>query len=285
MVRALIERRSSRRVRRLGRRSLALGSALALCLSLGAGGAAARTDRAASGITVFAAASLTQAFPVLAPGNTYSFAGSNTLAAQIANGAPADVFASANTSIPAALYAKGLIEKPVDFTRNTLVLVVPKSNPAGIQSIYDLARPGVSIDIANPSVPVGGYTLQVWNQMGLTASLMPNVVSQEVDVTSVLAKIAHGPGRRRLRLLDGCPDRPRPGHRDRPPGLGPAEGRLRDGHRHEQPESGGGAGVRRPRAERLGASDDAQVRVPAARGAGAGDLPGGAREGHGRCRG
>jgi molybdate transport system substrate-binding protein len=173
-------------------RLAALAGLVALCLAVSAGGASAAPARAASGITVFAAASLTQAFPVIAPGNTYSFAGSNTLAAQITNGAPADVFASANTTIPATLYAQGVIEKPVNFTRNTLVMVVPKSNPANIHSIYDLTKPGVSIDIAGPAVPVGSYTLQVWTQMGLTSQLQPNVVSQEVDVTTVLAKIVAG---------------------------------------------------------------------------------------------
>jgi molybdate transport system substrate-binding protein len=176
-------------------RSLRLGplaGLVALCLSAGAAGASAAPARATSGLTVFAAASLTQAFPVIAPGNTYSFAGSNTLATQITNGAPADVFASANTTIPATLYAQGLIEKPVNFTRNTLVMVVPKANPANIHSIYDLTRPGVSIDIANSAVPVGSYTLQVWSQMGLTSQLQPNVVSQEVDVTTVLSKIVAG---------------------------------------------------------------------------------------------
>ena len=61
-------------------------------------------------------------------------------ATQIANGAPADVFAAANTSIPASLYAQGLVEKPVNFTRNTLVIVVPKGNPAGIKGIFDLTK-------------------------------------------------------------------------------------------------------------------------------------------------
>jgi molybdate transport system substrate-binding protein len=114
----------------------------------------------ANGVTVFAAASLTQVFPAIAASNTYSFAGSNALATQITNGSPADVFAAANTSIPATLYAQGLVEKPVNFTRNTLVIVVPKSNPANIHNIYDLTKPGVSIDIANSGVPVGSYTLQ-----------------------------------------------------------------------------------------------------------------------------
>jgi molybdate transport system substrate-binding protein len=143
-------------------------------------------------ITVFAAASLTDVLPALDESETYSFAGSNTLAAQIANGAPADVLASANTAIPASLYAAGFVEKPVNFTRNTLVIVVPKSNPANISSIYDLTKPGVSIDIASSGVPVGGYTLSVLGQMNLTKAVLANVVSEETDVRSVLAKVAFG---------------------------------------------------------------------------------------------
>jgi molybdate transport system substrate-binding protein len=153
---------------------------------------AATPAGAVSGITVYAASSLTNVFPAIDPSPTYSFAGSNTLAAQIQLGAPADVFASANTTIPAQLYAKGLVEQPVDFTRNTLVIVVPKSNPAGINSIYDLTKPGVTIDIANSGVPVGSYTLQVLNQMNLTKPVLANVVSQETDVRVVLSKVALG---------------------------------------------------------------------------------------------
>ena len=131
-------------------------------------------------------------FPAIDSAPKYSFAGSNTLAAQITLGAPADVFASANTTIPAQLYAKGIIEQPVNFTRNTLVIVVPKSNPAGIKSIYDLTKPGVTIDIANSGVPVGSYTLQILSQMNLTKPVIANVVSQETDVREVLSKVAAG---------------------------------------------------------------------------------------------
>jgi molybdate transport system substrate-binding protein len=155
-------------------------------------GATALPAVPAKPILVFAAASLTDVFPAVDATQTYSFAGSNTLATQIANGAPADVFASANTSIPAALYAQGLVEKPVNFTRNTLVVVVPKSNPAGINDIYDLTKPGVKIDIANPAVPVGSYTLTILRNMSLTSKIIPNVVSQEEDVRSVLTKVALG---------------------------------------------------------------------------------------------
>jgi len=145
-----------------------------------------------AGLTVYAASSLTNVFPAIDSSPKYSFAGSNTLAAQIELGAPADVFASANTSIPAALYAKGLVETPVDFTRNTLVIVVPSTNPGGIHSIYDLTKPGVTISIANSAVPVGSYTLQILNQMDITAAVMKNVVSQESNVRDVLSQVALG---------------------------------------------------------------------------------------------
>ena len=77
---------------------------------------------------------------------------------------------AANTTTPASLYASGVVEKPVNFTRNTLAVVVPKANPAGIKSIYDLTKPGIKIDDAASSVPVGSYTVQVLNQMGLNAA-------------------------------------------------------------------------------------------------------------------
>ena len=173
-------------------RALALCVAVAVCVGVGAGGASAKSSRQAAGVTVYAAASLTDVFPKIDPGNSYNFAGSNALATQITNGAPADVFASANTQLPAQLYAQGLVEKPVTFTRNTLVAIVPKANPAGIKSIYDIAKPGVKLDIANAAVPVGSYTLQVWKQMGLSSQMQANVVSQETDVRIVLQKVQLG---------------------------------------------------------------------------------------------
>jgi molybdate transport system substrate-binding protein len=142
-------------------------------------------------LTVFAAASLTNAFPKIDANPHYSFAGSNALAAQIRQGAPADVFASANTSIPQQLYAAGLVERPVVFTRNALVLVVPKSNPANIHSVYDLRRQGVKLVVAAPGVPVGDYTRIVLHNLGLD-DVLPHVVSNENDVRGVLAKVALG---------------------------------------------------------------------------------------------
>jgi molybdate transport system substrate-binding protein len=169
-------------------------SLLVLCLVafLVAGVAARAEARSRSQLTVYAAASLTDVFPRIDSTPKYSFAGSNALAAQIQLGAPADVFASANTTLPAQLYAKGLCSKPVVFTRNTLVIVVPKSNPAGIHSIYDLTKSGVKLDIAASGVPVGSYTLQILKNMNLLAAVLKNVVSQETDVREVLAKVALG---------------------------------------------------------------------------------------------
>jgi molybdate transport system substrate-binding protein len=142
-------------------------------------------------LTVFAAASLTNVFPQIAPRSHFSFAGSNMLAAQIEQGAPADVFASANTKLPQQLYAEGLVEKPVVFTRNELILIVPKSNPAGIHSVFDLRRPGVKLVVGAAGVPVGDYTRVVLHNLGLD-DVLSNVVSQETDVREVLAKVALG---------------------------------------------------------------------------------------------
>jgi molybdate transport system substrate-binding protein len=164
-------------------------SVLAVAGLLVTGGAAARPSD--SGPTVFAASSLTDAFPKIDGSATYSFAGSNTLAAQIRQGAPADVFASANTAIPNGLYQDHLCSKPVVFTRNALVVIVPRTNPAKIQSVSDLRRRGVKIVIAAAGVPVGDYTLQVLKELRLLRVLR-NVVSRETDVREVLAKVALG---------------------------------------------------------------------------------------------
>jgi molybdate transport system substrate-binding protein len=171
------------------RRVLIAAAAAAAVLSL-AGGHASAGPKAQ--LTVYAAASLTDVFPKIDSRQRYQFGGSNTLAAQIAQGAPADVFASANMTLPNGLFAKGLCSKPVVFTRNTLVVVVPKANPAKIRSIYDLTKTGVKLVIAGSGVPVGSYTLQVLQNMNLSGGVLKNVVSRETDVREVLAKVALG---------------------------------------------------------------------------------------------
>ena|SRR5438034_1574339 len=161
--------------------------ALAVCATVVSVAASAHAQ-----ITVYAAASLTDVFPKIDPSQKYSFGGSNMLAAQIQLGAPADVFASANMTLPNQLYAKGLCSKPVVFTRNTLVIVVPKANPARIHSIYDLAKPGIKLVVAGSGVPVGSYTLQILKNINLSSAVLKNVVSQETDVREVLSKVALG---------------------------------------------------------------------------------------------
>jgi len=163
---------------------------LAVC-ALALAAATTAAARTSATITVYAAASLTDVFPQIDATPKYSFGGSNTLAAQIQLGAPADVFASANTTLPQQLFQKGLCSQPVVFTRNTLVLIVPTSNPAGIHSVYDLTKSGIKLDVAAPAVPVGSYTRQILKNMALT-SVLSNVVSNETDVREVLAKVALG---------------------------------------------------------------------------------------------
>jgi molybdate transport system substrate-binding protein len=186
-------------------RALTLGLAVALAIGLGAApGMAAKTPakprRPATtpapntklfGATVLAAASLTEAFQAMAPKESYSFAGSDQLAFQIQQGIGADVFASANVRYPDQLYARGLVRKPILFTYNNLVVIVPRKNPARITQVRDLARPGVKLVIGDPSVPVGSYTRTVFKSLGLNAAL-GNVVSNENDVKAVAGKVALG---------------------------------------------------------------------------------------------
>jgi molybdate transport system substrate-binding protein len=168
-----------------------LVSALVLAVAgLPAGGSA---QLESSGrLTVFAAASLTDVFPKIDARPRYGFAGSDVLAFQIQQGAPADVFAAASPKYPELLYKQGLVQKPIQFATNTLVLVVPKSNPAQIHTVDDLTKAGVKIVIGDRSVPVGSYTRTVLGNLGISAAVLKNVVSQETDVRSVLGKVALG---------------------------------------------------------------------------------------------
>jgi molybdate transport system substrate-binding protein len=142
--------------------------------------------------TVFAAASLTKVFPQIDPGAKYTFGGSGALEVQIEQGAPADVFAAASPKQPAALYAKGLVGKPVEFATNTLVLIVPKNNPAHITSVADITKPGVKLVICNATVPCGDYARTAFANLGITAEAMKNVASQTTDVTQTVAQVALG---------------------------------------------------------------------------------------------
>ena len=156
-----------------------------------AGTASARSQQ--DPLTIYAAASLTEVFRALDPAQRYSFGASNALETQIRQGAPADIYASAAPLNTQNLFGAGLVEKPVTFTANRLALIVPRSNPAGIRSVYDLRSKPVKLVIAGPAVPVGGYTRTVLRKLGLS-SVLSKVVSQESDVKAVTGKIALGQG-------------------------------------------------------------------------------------------
>ena len=143
-------------------------------------------------LNVFAAASLTDVLPKIDGGERYSFAGSDQLALQIRQGAPADVFASASPKYTELAYRDGYVQKPVVFATNKLILLVPRSNPAAIKSVYDLRRPGLKVVIGDKTVPVGSYTRQILDALGITNDVMGNVVSQETDVKGIVTKVAMG---------------------------------------------------------------------------------------------
>ena len=122
-----------------------------------------------------------------------SFAGSDDLAAQIEQGVKPDLFASANTKLPDELFQKGLVQKPVVFAGNRLVIAVPASG-GKVSSLADLAKPGVNIAMGSDSVPVGIYTRKVLAGLpgDQSAKLLANVRSNEPDVAGVVGKVAQG---------------------------------------------------------------------------------------------
>jgi molybdate transport system substrate-binding protein len=146
-------------------------------------------------LRVSAAASLRAAFTHYArtlKSVSFSFAGSDQLAAQIRSGARPDLFASANSSLPDALYGSGLVERPVEFATNRLVLAVA-ARSSRVRSLTDLARPGVTIAIGAPSVPVGAYTLKVLSRLGaLGAAIESHVRSREPSVDGIVGKLTTG---------------------------------------------------------------------------------------------
>ncbi|UJA21813.1 molybdate ABC transporter substrate-binding protein [Thermoleophilia bacterium SCSIO 60948] len=147
-------------------------------------------------LRVSAAASLTDAFETYGdqdfPDASFSFAGSDELAAQIRQGAPVDVFASANTTYPDELYDEGLVERPVEFVTNEMVIGVPTGSE--IDSIDDLAEPGVDVVLGTPDVPFGAYAREVLGRLPQAEedAILANVRSEESDVTAAVGKLAQG---------------------------------------------------------------------------------------------
>ena len=158
-----------------------------LGLVAGCGG----SDAGGGPLQVYAAASLAEVFPEIDGNPSFSFAGSDELAAQIREGAPADVYAAASSKYPQELYDEGLVGEPVTFATNQLVLIVPRANPGGIESVEDVLQAGTKLVVAAEGVPVGDYTRTVLETLGLSDAL-DNVVSNEDDVKGVAGKVALG---------------------------------------------------------------------------------------------
>jgi molybdate transport system substrate-binding protein len=167
-------------------------AAAAIAALSGCGSSSDATTNRDGPPTVYAAASLRDAFPKIDDAPTYSFGSSGTLEQQIERGAPADVFASASAEQAAKLAKAGRCATPVDFAANTLVLLVPKDNPAKIASVDDLRRGGLRVAIGAIGVPAGDYARTLLAQHSLSAILDDNRVSSEKDVSSVTAKVALG---------------------------------------------------------------------------------------------
>lgn len=175
---------------------LAAASALALVGLTGCSGSSSDGAGSSGGsVTVFAASSLTNAFGAI--GKTYeseglgtatfSFAGSQELVAQIQNGAPADVIATADTATMGQV-ANQLITPGRTFAHNTLVIVTAKGNPMHLKTLADLAKSNVQLILADPSVPAGKYAAQALSDAHVTV----HPKSLELDVRSVLTKIEVG---------------------------------------------------------------------------------------------
>ena len=160
-------------------------------------------------LNVFAAASLTDAFTEIGknfeaanPGVSvvFNFAGSQALRTQIAEGAPADVFASANHTEMDALVMSGMVlqDAPREFLMNRLVVIMPAENPAQLETLEDLARPGIKIVLAADEVPAGRYARQALDLMNgqygssFKDKVLANVVSNEDNVKQVVAKVQLG---------------------------------------------------------------------------------------------
>jgi molybdate transport system substrate-binding protein len=186
------------------------------CLALAAilSGAALSSSAQAQSqekIIVFAAASLTEAYNAAGPAFTkktgiavtFNYGGSDTLATQIKQGAPADVFASANLAQMKVVSDAGLVAgTPKTFAKNRLVLISPKGAAMKFPSPADLAKPGAKVVLAAATVPVGGYARATFAKLSGTpgypadfpAAVEKNVVSNELDVKAVVTKISLGEG-------------------------------------------------------------------------------------------
>jgi molybdate transport system substrate-binding protein len=171
--------------------------AAVLAAALAAAGCGGGASGGEGELVVSAASSLTSAFTAygdtFAGGVRFSFAGSDELAAQIRQGVAPDVYAAASASLPRALHAEGLVEAPVVFAANRLVIATPATG-GRVHSLADLARPGVTIAVGSESVPVGAYTRELLGRLepAQERAILANVRSNEPDVKGIVGKLSQG---------------------------------------------------------------------------------------------
>jgi len=178
-----------------------IGAIVGLALA-GCGSGTPKADKSGQAVTgtvtVSAAASLTAAFQEVgkafedahhAVTVKFNFAGSSTLVTQLTNGAPADIFASADQANMDKAEKAGVLDgKSQDFARNRLAIVVPAGNPKAITGLKDLVRPGLVVSICVPDVPAGRYARQALTK----AAVAVPQGSQELDVKSVVSRVSLG---------------------------------------------------------------------------------------------
>jgi molybdate transport system substrate-binding protein len=185
---------------------LVLSTAM-LCAACGDSGDDGNPNDGGSGspeqeLTVSAASSLTDAFTEIGQAFedqnsgatvTFNFGPSDGLAGQINEGAPVDVFASASHTWMDSVQDEGPgVTGRTDFARNKLAIIVPADNPAGIESLDDLAEDGVLLVLAAEGVPAGDYARQIFDNADISDAALANVVSNEEDVRGVVTKIVSG---------------------------------------------------------------------------------------------
>ena len=175
----------------------------------GASGGNTPASALSGSLTVYAAASLTDAFSEIGKAFetahpdvdvAFNFAGSSALRTQIEEGAPADVFASANTTHMDALVEAGLAADATVFVHNTLVVITPRDNPADLATFADLKNPGLKLVLAAAEVPAGGYAREMLANAeadpefgaGFSDAVLANLVSNESNVKQVVAKVQLG---------------------------------------------------------------------------------------------
>jgi molybdate transport system substrate-binding protein len=148
-------------------------------------------SREAGGLAVLADPSLAPIFEELAPEASFTFAGPEELAALIRENERADVYATAGTSYGDELYADGFLQQQQIFARNRVVVVVPADNPAGVESLDDLAGEGVELALGAEGIPIGDAARNALTELG-REDVLENASSEESDADGVVAKVVAG---------------------------------------------------------------------------------------------